>query len=73
MSKADEVFSKIEYEKIEDPKILKYENIKKNKRIYFIKRTVRYSYYNVSGESPSYLNMQELKAIYLKCKELGWI
>lgn len=48
MSKVDEVFSKIEYEKIEDPKILKYENIKKNKRIYFIKRTVRCSYYNVS-------------------------
>ena len=31
MSKVDEVFSKIEYEKIEDPKILKYENIKKIK------------------------------------------
>ena len=45
MSKVDEVFSKIEYEKIEDPKILKYENIKKNKRIYFIKRTVRCSFY----------------------------
>ena len=73
MSEADDTFRKIEYEKIEDPKILKYENIKKNKRIYFIKRTVRCSYYNVSGESPSYLNMQELKAIYLKCKEMGWI
>ena len=73
MSKVDEVFSKIEYEKIEDPKILKYENIKKNKRIYFIKRTVRCSFYNVSGEYPAYLNMQELKAVYLKCKELGWI
>ena len=47
MSKVDEVFSKIEYEKIEDTKILKYEKIKKNKRIYFIKRTVRCSYYNV--------------------------
>ena len=73
MSKVDEVFSKIEYEKIEDPKILKYENIKKNKRIYFIKRTVRCSYYNVSGEYPAYLDMQELKAIQMKCKELGWI
>ncbi len=73
MSKVDEVFSKIEYEKIEDPKILKYENIKKNKRIYFIKRTVRCSYYNVSREYPACLNMQELKAVYLKCKEKGWI
>ena len=73
MSKADETFRKIEYEKIEDPKILKYENINKNKRIYFIEKTVRYSYYNVSGEYPAYLNMQELKAIYLKCKELGWV
>ena len=73
MSKADEAFRKIKYEKIEDPKILKYENIKKNKRIYFIKRTVRCSYYNVSGEYPAYLDMQELKAIQMKCKELGWI
>ena len=73
MSEADKTFRKIEYEKIEDPKILKYENIKKNKRIYFIKRTVRCSFYNVSGEYPAYLNMQELKAVYLKCKELGWI
>lgn len=73
MSEADKTFRKIEYEKIEDPKILKYENIKKNKRIYFIKRTVRCSFYNVSGEYPAYLNMQELKSIYLKCKELGWI
>lgn len=73
MSKADEAFRKIKYEKIEDPKILKYENINKNKRIYFIGKTVRYSYYNVSREHPAYLNMQELKAIYLKCRELGWI
>lgn len=73
MSEADKTFRKIEYEKIEDPKILKYENIKKNKRIYFIKRTVRCSFYNVSGEYPAYLNMQELKAVYLKCKEKGWI
>lgn len=73
MSKADEAFRKIKYEKIEDPKILKYENIKKNKRIYFIKRTVRCSYYNVSREYPACLNMQELKAVYLKCKEKGWI
>lgn len=73
MSEADETFRKIEYEKIEDSKILKYENIKKNKRIYFIKRTVRYSFYNVSGEYPACLDMQELKAIYLKCKELEWI
>ena len=73
MSKADEAFRKIKYEKIEDPKILKYENINKNKRIYFIKRTVRCSFYNVSGEYPAYLNMQELKAIQMKCKELGWI
>lgn len=71
MSKADEAFRKIKYEKIEDPKILKYENINKNKRIYFIEKTVRYSYYNVSGEYPAYLDMQELKAIYLKCKEKG--
>lgn len=73
MSKADEAFRKIKYEKIEDPKILKYENINKNKRIYFIEKTVRYSYYNVSGEYPAYLDMQELKAIQMKCKELGWI
>ena len=66
MSEADKTFRKIEYEKIEDPKILKYENIKKNKRIYFIKRTVRCSFYNVSGEYPAYLNMQELKAVYIK-------
>ena len=73
MSEADETFRKIEYEKIEDSKILKYENIKKNKRIYFIKRTVRCSYYNVSEEYPACLDMQELKAIQMKCKELGWI
>lgn len=71
MSKADKFLKKIGYEKIEDSKILKYENAKKNKRIYFINKTVRYSFYNVIGEYPACLDIEELKAIVLKFKELG--
>ena len=27
----------------------------------------------VSGNLPAFINMEELKAIYSKCKQLGWL
>lgn len=74
MSKGDKYFEKIGYRKVEeDTNLLKYENKKKNKRIYFKEKTIRSSYYNVTKEYPGIIDMSELKGIHLKCKELGWI
>lgn len=84
MSEADKLFKELGYEKIED----KY-NIDFNKRYNFtngdkIQEQIRFckldKYIHIenfnfnSGISfGKFLDMQELKAISLKCLELGWI
>ena len=84
MSEADKLFDKLGYKKIED----KY-NIDFNKRYSFtngdkIQEQIRFckidKYIHIenfnfnSGISfGKFLDMQELKAINLKSKELGWI
>lgn len=84
MSEADKLFEELGYKKIED----KY-NIDFNKRYNFIngdkiQEQIRFCKldkyihienfnFNIGICSGKFLDMQELKAINLKCKELGWI
>lgn len=75
MSEADEIFKKIEYNKIiENEKTIQYEfeNIYMDNEIRFDlnAKTIIKEYSN--GESQE-ITLQELKAINLKCKELGWV
>ncbi len=74
MSKADRLFEELGYIKVEDDKsFIEYRKIVNGDlfEIDFWKddKTVSKSYYRDMG----YISMQELQAINLKCKELGWI
>ena len=72
MSKADKMFEELGYEKKETM----IGEIHKHKRkcvdLYFIRPSeeIEVEYY---GDKKNYFNMQELQAIYEKCKELGWL
>lgn len=74
MSKADEMFKDLGYIKIED----NFNNIEYRKNVegdlfeidfWKIDKTVSKNYYRDMG----YINLNELKAINEKCKELGWL
>ncbi len=74
MSKTDEIFEKLGYEKRENKVSTRYtlydnEEIYCTKRIVFYNNTKRISIH-CDGES---LDMQELQAINQICKEKGWL
>lgn len=84
MSEADKLFEELGYKKIEDKhnidfnKLYKFNNGDKiNEKIRFCKldKYVHIENYNYDSGITfgKYLDMQELKAIYKKCEELGWI
>ena len=84
MSEADKLFDKLGYKKIEDKynidfnKIYSFTNGDKiQEKIRFCKldKYIHVENYNFSSGITfgKYLDIQELKAINLKCKELGWI
>jgi hypothetical protein len=76
MSKADRLFAKLGYEKVMcedkdyDKNYIKYEKF--SRTIIFKRENKRYC---IIGKQKYrvYVTMQELQAIYLKCKELKWI
>ena len=81
MKTADELFKELGYE-IEDKSfssILYEKNISLSERVYIYfrlkEKLVQAEYVDDDYEmrGASYLNMQELKAINEKCKELGWL
>lgn len=83
MSKADEMFKKIGYDAINlTTKIDNYININDEedfKYIRFYNKNKTFKAYNFKAKDsslplePKEITIQELQAIYQKCKELGWI
>lgn len=78
MSEADKLFEELGYKKIEESKrYLRYSNSGRyGEHIDFeLKlKEIRATRVTTQGNTHfRYINMQELKAINLKCKELGWI
>ena len=78
MSEADKLFKELGY-KIEtnEEGLLEYKkqlsDCSKFIRFDLYDKTFTTFYYMAKYDNQSYLDMQELKAINLKCKELGWI
>lgn len=71
--KADEIFEKLDYKK-DEYYTNGYVDIRGNS-IHFIERADGYNtirFYE-NPDSDQEINMEELQAINLKCKELGWI
>lgn len=77
MSKADKILEELGYKKIKTTgdNLLEYEKqfpeYSKFIRFDLLDRTFTSFYYGIDMQS--YLNIQELQAINMKCKELGWI
>lgn len=73
MSEADEMFEELGYEKEEyNPDVIYYtSNILDTIYFAFNKNTKKVCF--IENNEAGDISMQELKAIYLKCKELGWI
>lgn len=69
MSEADKMFKKLRYNKFEGLRTIDYSN--KYGEFQFSKDT-KYIHIN-KCEITDFITMQELEAIYLKCKELGWL
>lgn len=69
MSKADEMFEKLGYEKDDTGDEIIYQ--KNNHEICFYLN--RQNFDCGCGIGRDFITMQELKAINEKCKELGWI
>lgn len=70
MSKADEMFKELGYEKIEEDEA--YKRNEQHIVFYFPEREVVIYKRDKEGLGIDYIDMQELKAINMKCKELGW-
>lgn len=71
MSKADEMFDKLGFNKYEFDTYIDYLSRESSHGITFRKDTrVIDSHCSIGSE---YITMQELQAINEKCKELGWI
>lgn len=71
MSEADKMFDKLGYNKYELDTYIDYLSRENRKGITFRKdMKVVDSYCGIRSE---YITMQELQAIYLKCKELEWL
>ena len=73
MSKADKLFEELGYEKEEyNPDVIYYtSNILDTIYFAFNKNTKKVCF--IENNEAGDISMEELKAIYLKCKELGWI
>lgn len=69
MSKADKMFEKLGYEKIETKDEITYHFNNRDIIFYLNRKTVD----SCSGFSTVFITMQELQAINEKCKELGWL
>ena len=70
MSKADEMFEELEYEKLtncENWIICGFRSLSNYNRIWFTKEKT------IGGKLCDDLTMQELQIINEKCKELGWV
>ena len=71
MSEADKLLDQLGYNKYEFDTYIDYLSRERSKGITFRKdMQVIDSHCGIGSE---YITMQELKAIHLKCKELGWI
>lgn len=71
MSKADEMFEKLGYKKIENKLQITYvDNISS---IQFLLNYKKIEYHFLRGCTYRVQNMEELQVINLKCKELGWL
>lgn len=84
MSEADKMFEELGYKKIEDRYNIDFNKIysligghkyKEQIRFYKLDKCFYIECYNYNDETifGRPLDMEELQAIYLKCKELGWI
>lgn len=80
MSEADKLFEELGYEKIVEHKYKQPDDDVTELILYRDYGTLlEIEFWNdktiskFSGYDVSYITMQELKAINLKCKELGWI
>ena len=73
MSEADKLFEVLGYEKEEyNPDVIYYtSNILDTIYFAFNKNTKKVCF--IENNEAGDISMQELQAIYLKCKELGWI
>lgn len=74
MQNIDEEFKKLGYSKYENKKVIEYRLNEDEGMTYILfeknYKVVRsYQFYNESGE----ITMQELKLIYEKCSQLGWL
>lgn len=69
MQTADEMFKELGYKKIVGETTEVYKLSRANKNIYFSKLIKRIK---IDGKY-DFLDMEELRAINKKCKELGWI
>ena len=73
MSKADEMFKRLGYE-VSNSEFVEKLNTTTN--LVIDNGYVKIIFYNnktIDIDADDILNMQELQAIHLKCKELGWI
>lgn len=70
MTEADKLFEEMGY--IEHFNTEYEEIYRKNSRRCF-GRQISFNMHTKSINNEYYINMQELKAINLKCKELGWV
>lgn len=85
MSKANEMFEKLGYEKLDGYEGLNLIYIKFRKRVWIAEYQeiifdLEHNLLNIKRENEEFyrtttaiLNMQELQAINEKCKELGWL
>lgn len=71
MSEADKMFNEIGFNKYEFDTYIDYLSRESCKGITFRKDTKTVDSH--CGIGSEYITMQELQAIYKKCKELGWI
>lgn len=73
MSEADKLFQKLGYE-VSNSEFVEKLNTKTN--IVFDNGYIKITFYNNKKlfiDADDIINMEELKAINLKCKELGWL
>lgn len=71
---ADEIFEKLGYVKVIDENHIYYNNLKWEYTIVFDLLSKTFiGYIDEDTEASLSVDMQELKAINQKCKELGWL
>ena len=72
-SKADEMFKRLGYEKEENDIETKYHLCCSHIIFNKVSKYVISQANEWGNDEPEYIDMQELKAINEKCKELGWL